>query len=839
MNLPHLPISDVLDEIDAKLSNTPNLIIAAPPGAGKTTLVPLKLLQSNWIGSGKIILIEPRRLAARAAARRMAQLLDQDVGQIIGYRMRLDTRVSGQTRVEVVTEGVFTRMVLEDPELSGTSCVIFDEFHERALDADFGLALALDVQAGLREDLRIAVMSATLDIAEISRILPDANIVVSEGRSYPVDIRYQPKKPRTRIEDVVVDAVMKMLSEEEGSILCFLPGMGEINRVYDQLETKIYKDIDLYRLYGSLSSGDQDQAIRPSIGGKRKVVLATSIAETSITIDGVRIIIDSGLQRQAFFEVGTGITRLETVRASQASTTQRSGRAGRTAPGIALRLWQKEQQAGLPEFSPPQILTSDLSALLLDCLAWGVADLADLSFITNPPEKAIDAAFGLLEKLGAVDTNKRLTKLGQMMRDIALPVRLSSMVLKAGEKGSHKLAAKLAVLLTEQGLGGAGVDLELRLKNFERDKSPRAKSAKNLADRIAKSAEKMLGQTGSDYLDPDEILAIGFPDRIAKQRGKIGVYTMSNGRGAVLDDVDPLSKEDMLVVADLTGKAQAPRILSAIRFDPISLQSLSDHLITECEEYQFDRDSLSVRGRMSRKLGAITLSEKPLPKPKGEAAIAAISGALRQLEPGYAVSLLPFSQAANSFRGRSEFYRLHSTTESSANSAGSKNIAGPKNLDWPDMSDQGLIDSLELWFSPFQTDISGLRDIKAKSLENGLKSLLSWEQQHQFEQDVPTHFSFPDGKRVEIKYKDEDALMSIRVQQLFGQTLHPSIMAGQVNLLLELLSPAGRPVQLTRDLPGFWSGSWQDVRADMRSRYPKHDWPDNPANAKPPQRRRR
>lgn len=816
------PISDVLGDIETALSSANNVVIAAPPGAGKTTIVPVQLLKSSWMNNGKIILIEPRRLAARAAARRMSQMLGEELGQTVGYRMRLDNRVSNNTRIEVVTEGVFTRMVLDDPELNGVACVIFDEFHERALEADFGLALALDVQSGLREDLRIIVMSATLDIDEISRILPNAKNIVSEGRSYPIDIRYAPRKPQSRIEDVVADAVLGVLKKDKGSILCFLPGMGEIKRVFERLDGKVTADTDIYPLYGALSSSAQDKAIQPAKGGRRKVVLATSIAETSITIDGVRIVIDSGLQRQAFYEVSTGITRLETKRASQAATTQRAGRAGRTAPGIALRLWQKEQQTALEEFSPPQILTSDLSGFVADCLAWGVSNPNDLMLITPPPAKTIDAAFDLLEKIGATNEKHRLTQLGHSMRALALPIRLSAMVMKAAETGNSGLAAKLAILLTEQGLGGNMIDLSERLKRFESEKGQRAKAARNLAKRIAQTAEKQIA--GSDYspLEIDEILAIGFPDRIAKRRGMIGHYTMSGGRGAVIDEIEKLAQEDMLVIADLTGKAQAPRILSAVRFDLQSLEYLPKHLIAEVEEYRFDKNSLGVKGRLVRKFGAISLSEKPLPKPKGQAAVSAITTALNQLEPSYAISLLPFSKLTLAWRQRSEFYRQH------ANPVG-----------WPDMSDRGLIDTIEQWFTTFQTNINNLRDIKPQSLADGIKSLLTWEQQTQLDAHVPTHFTFPDGKSLEINYKDDDAVLSVRVNHLYGQNTHPSIMTGHVLLLLELLSPAGRPVQLTRDLPGFWQGSWQDVRADMRSRYPKHDWPDDPANAKPYSKRRK
>lgn len=816
MKLPNLPISEVLDDIDTELRTGKNLVIAAPPGAGKTTLVPLKLLDAPWRNDGRIILIEPRRLAARAAARRMASILGEDVGERVGYRMRLDNRIGKNTRIEVVTEGVFSRMILDDPELKGIACVIFDEFHERALDADFGLALALDVQAALREDLRIIIMSATLDIEEICKLVPDAKSIESKGRSFPIDIIYWPRRARTRIEDVMADAAMKMHREHSGSILCFLPGMAEIKRTYERLSGKLGDDTDLYALHGSLSSVEQDKAIRPAEKNRRKVVLASAIAETSITIDGVRIIIDSGLQRQAFFEAATGITRLETSRVSQSSATQRAGRAGRTEPGIALRLWQEEQQAALPKFSAPQILTSDLSPLLLDSLSWGVQDLTDLSFITAPPESALKAARELLLVLGAIDDANTITKMGKAMRQLPLPPRLAAMVIGAKNKRSREKAAKLAILLTEQGLGGQTADLELRLKNFENDRSRRSKAAMNLALRIAGSVDKISESDDNSEMTCGEILEIGFSDRIAKRREQTGHYTMANGRGAAIDELDGLARHDMLVVADLTGKAVAPRILSACAFDLATLEGATNSAVEVIEEYKFDKQSSSVRGRLVQKLGAIKLSEKPLPKPKGEKAIEALIEGIQKI----GIDILPFSKSINDFRARSEFYRMRADD------------------DWPDMSDAGLLLSMDKWFAPFQSNISSVSDVSSQSIDNGIKNLLSWDQQQSLDRNVPTHFTFPDGKRISISYEGDDALLSVRVQQLYGQTQHPSILSHKLPLLLELLSPAGRPIQLTRDLPGFWKGSWADVRSDMRGRYPKHDWPEDPATAKPPQRRR-
>lgn len=813
----HLPINDVLDAIEEELSQKHNLIIAAPPGAGKTTIVPLKLLESGWYKGGRIILIEPRRLAARSAAHRMAVLHGDDIGKTIGYRMRLDTKVSKNTRIEVVTEGVFTRMVLDDPELSGIECVIFDEFHERSLDADFGLALTLDVQSGLREDLKILVMSATLDIEEINRILPDAGVVISEGRTFPIDIRYQPRRPNDRIEDVVVDAIVKMLNSEDGSILCFLPGQGEIKRVYDRLENRVAEGVERHMLFGSMPMKDQDAAIQPIKDGGRKVVLATSIAETSITIDGVRIIIDSGLRREAFFEATTGITRLETIRASQAATTQRAGRAGRTEPGIALRLWQKEQQAALPKFTAPAILSSDLSTLVLDCLSWGVSDLNELAFLTEPPASATKAALTLLQKIGAIDQNNNLTAQGRAIRQLPLPVRLSAMVIEATKRGQALMAAKLSVLLSEQGLGGNDFDIENRLQRFEKDKSKRAVSSRRLAERIAKTAEPFSGASPlGEILSIGGLLAIAFPDRIAKQRSKNGQFTMANGRGAVIDEMNSLASEPMLIIADLTGRATAPRVLSACRFDVTELDDLPDGILEEAEDCYFDLQSQTVRARYQKRLGAIILQEKQLSKPAGAEAVRALTDGVAHI----GLEKIPFPNSLRQWIDRSEFLRLNYDSG------------------WPDLSDVGLLNSLNQWFLPFQNDVLSIKTISGNSLANGIKSLLNWDQTRQLDDMVPTHFRLENGKSIVIDYRSEGPAISIRAQQLFGQKRHPSILAGKVPLLVELLSPAQRPIQLTRDLPGFWKGSWADVCGDMRGRYPRHDWPDDPANATPPVKRK-
>ena len=796
-----LPVTAVLEPLTAALKSHGRAVLSAPPGAGKTTLVPLHLLEHG--PPGRIILLEPRRLAARASAFRMASLLGEEPGGTVGYRMRLDTKVSAKTRIEVVTEGVFARMALEDPELSGISTVIFDEFHERSLDADFGLALALDIRAGLREDLQVLVMSATLDVARIAALLGDAPVIESKGRAYPVEIRYQARPPQARIEDSVADAVRAMLATEEGSILAFLPGQAEIRRTAERLEGRVGDDTDIAPLYGNLTRAEQDAAIKPAPAGRRKVVLATSIAETSITIDGVTIVIDSGLQRQPAYEPATGITRLETVKVSRAAADQRAGRAGRTAPGIALRLWHEGQTAALAPFSPPEIMKSDLSGLVLDLAHWGVTDPAQLAFPDQPPAPALAEAKKLLKSLGALGEDDRLTETGERIRALSLPPRLAAMVIKAGRTGHARDAARLAVLMSEQGLGGPSFDLSERLRRFAADRSPRAEAARGLADRIAKAA----GSVRADGpFDPGEALIHAFPDRIAMARGGRGRYLMANGRGAELAEDDPLAGQDFLVIADLTGSAARGRVLAACPLSRAAIEAQPG--IETLEECVFDRDSLSVRARHVRRLGALVLSERAVKKPAGEQAAAALAEGLRQ----HGLALLDFPKEAAHLRERIGF--LH------------RKLGPP----WPDVSDDGLLDSLDAWFTPFQTGQTSLAAVTPKSLTDGLKSLLPYPLTADLDRLAPTHFTAPTGDRLPIRYDGDEPVLSIRVQMLYGLKSHPTI-AGGVPLLLELTSPAGRPIQTTRDLPGFWAGSWKDVRADMRGRYPKHLWPENPAEA--------
>ena len=809
-SLPLLPISDRLDQLGTALEKGNRAVLSAPPGAGKTTIVPLHLLGQTWRGNGRIILLEPRRLAARAAASRMAGLLSEAVGETVGYRMRLDNRISHRTRIEVVTEGVFVRMILDDPELTGVAAVLFDEFHERSLDADLGLALALDAQSALRPDLRIVVMSATLDIERIAELLDGPPVVISEGRSFPVDIRHRDRPGDERIEDAVASTVLRALSEETGSILAFLPGQAEIRRTAERLEGRIGPDVTITPLYGVLSQADQDAAIRPAASGKRKVVLSTSIAETSITIDGVRVVIDSGLQRLPVFEASTGITRLETVRVSRASADQRAGRAGRTEPGLAIRLWHAGQTAALPAFTPPEILSSDLSGLALDLAHWGVADPGQLLLIDMPPEAALKEARQLLIGLGALDKKLQLTDKGRRMRDFGLPPRLSAMVLGASEHGEARAAAELAVLLTEQGLGGNDLDLDERLRQFRRDRGERARNARNLAQRLSSGLNS--GADGNvGPVSAGALLIHAFPDRIARQRGGRGRFVMANGRGAEMPTSERLAGAELLVIADLTGKAAQGRVLAAAEISRGHIETLLPKAITTSEESGFDPASRQVRARRVTRLGAIIFDEQPLPKPKGDDAARALAEGVRLL----GVAALPFSKAAAQLRQRLGF--LH------------RSLGEP----WPDTSDDGLIARLDDWFVPFQSGVTSFQEISAASLHDGLMALLPGGSQRELDRLVPTHFTAPTGHSHPIRYEGDEPVLQIRVQELFGLKMHPTIGGGKLPLLLELTSPAHRPIQTTRDLPGFWSGSWKDVRADMRGRYPKHPWPEDPAAAAP------
>jgi ATP-dependent helicase HrpB len=751
-------------------------------------------------------MMEPRRLAARAAAARMAASLGEDVGNTVGYRVRMDSKVSKRTRVEVVTEGVFTRMIADDPSLDGIAAVIFDEFHERSLDGDLGLALALDAQAGLREDLRILVMSATIDGARVSRILGNAAEVSSEGRAFPVDTRYLGRTQGTHIAVEAAVAVRRALDEEPGSVLVFLPGQGEIRRLAEMLTGRLPPDVDIAPLYGALTSAEQDRAIRPTSGGRRKVVIATSIAETSLTIEGVRVVIDCGLSRVPVYEPATGLTRLETVRVSRASADQRRGRAGRVEPGVCYRLWHEAETGSLKAFNTPEILEADLASLVLDLAAWGVRDPSTLAFLDPPPKPAWTEAVALLRDLDAIDSDGRLTVAGHALRRLPLHPRLGHMIAGAASLGAARLGAEIAAIVEERGLGGTGVDLDERLRRFRADRSPMAQDARRLIDRWVATA-------GPPPRDPDDrppssgrVLALAYPDRIAQARGAPGAFRLANGRGAMVEPHEAVARSDFIVVADLQGAAANARVSLAA---PITLDEIEDGFaagIAEETEVRFDAVSDSVRARRVRRLAKLVLAERIVEKPDP----ALVAEALMEGIRGKGLSALPFSKAATQLRARAAFARAADT-------------------DWPDLSDSALLDTLEEWLLPALAGKRSLGSISAADVGEGLETLIDWSRRQRLDMLAPTHFAAPSGSSVPIDYEGENGpVLSIRVQELFGLDRHPSIADGRVPLIVELLSPAHRPIQITRDLPGFWRGSWRDVKSDLKGRYPKHLWPDDP-----------
>lgn len=815
---PALPIDDVLGDLSDALTRHTRAVLVAPPGAGKTTIVPLALRNADWLAGQRILVLEPRRLAARAAAARMAALLGEHVGETVGVRARLATQVGPSTRIEVITEGVFTRMIIDDPSLEGIGAVLFDEFHERSLDADLGLSLALDAQAGLREDLRLLVMSATLDGARVAAILGDAPEITSAGRMFPVETRYLARAPGERIEQATVRAVREALANETGSVLVFLPGQAEIRRVHEQLAGHIDDAaVIVAPLYGAMEMRDQDRAIQPPEAGRRKVVLATAIAETSLTIEGVRIVIDAGLARVPRFDPGARMTRLETVRASRASIDQRRGRAGRTGPGVCYRLWSEPETQGLVPFTPPEINAADLAGLVLDCAAWGVTDPLTLTWLDPPPAGALDAARTALRGLGALDPTGRLTVQGEALRSLAMPPHLAAMVIGAAMSDQADAAARLAALLVERGIGGRSIDIAGRLQALDRDRGGRARQMRDLARRWAQTAAKLAPASRSPARPRSlaGLLALAFPDRIAKRRGTGGRFLMAGGRGAVVAAEDALHDAEYLVVADLQGTATAPRVLAAAEIDPAELEDIASDRIEEIDILEFDTAARAVRARRTRRLGAITLQQQSAAVPRTwETAAILARGISEQL----GIDALPWSKAQAQLRARVRFLRE----------------SDPAFSELADLSDATLASSHETWLAPFLVGKTSLAEIGADDLATALDSLLPYELRKRLDAAAPTHFTAPTGNRHAINYTGEHApSVAVRVQELFGLRHHPAIAEGRLPLTLQLLSPAQRPIQVTRDLPGFWEGSWHDVKADMKGRYPKHVWPDDPAHAAP------
>ena len=809
-----LPIHQALPALKAALQARTEAVLVAPPGAGKTTVTPLVLLDEPWVRGRKLLVLEPRRLAARAAAARMASLLGEKVGETVGYRVRLQSKISARTRIEVITEGVFTRMILDDPGLEGVAAVLFDEFHERSLDADLGLAFARDAQGVLRDDLRLLVMSATLDGARVSALLGDAPVIESQGRMFPVETRYLGRGTGPRIEDAVVAAVLSALASETGSLLVFLPGQGEIRRVHERLVERMRDPaVILAPLYGALEPREQDLAIEPAPEGRRKVVLATSIAETSLTIEGVRVVIDCGLARVPRYDPASGLTRLETVRVSRAAADQRRGRAGRLEPGVCYRLWDEPETRALVAFARPEILEADLSRLALDLAAWGTTDPSTLAFLDPPPAAAFKEARGLLQRLQALDASGAITAHGHALSGLALPPRLAHMTVEAAAGGDADLGARIAAVLTERGLGGNDVDLRTRLERLDRERSPKARDALALAGRWADTARRHARTVRAHPIDPGLLLAEAYPERIAKARGKPGEFRLASGRGVFLEPTDALARETWLAVGELGGGAARDRILLAAPLEEAMLaEAFADRLETE-ERIETDPRG-KVRAVRLKKLGELVIEERTL----ADAPASLIEQTLLDQVRAGGLSRLAWGERAGRLRARLAFLR---------------------GLDpaWPDLSDEALLESLDTWLAPHLAGRTNLAKIDDATLEQSMADLVPWELRRRLDADAPERFEAPTGSRFLIDYAaDGGPRIDVRVQELFGLATHPTVGGGRTPLTLALLSPGHKPVQMTKDLSGFWKGSWADVRRDMRGRYPRHPWPEDPAAALPTRR---
>ena len=806
----------MLPDLLAVLRAASNAVLVAPPGAGKTTAVAPALLGEDWC-SGEILLLSPRRLAARAAGERMAALAGEPVGKTFGYATRMESKRSAETRVTVVTEGIFVNRIQADPELAGVSAVLFDEVHERSLDSDFGLALALDAQGALRPDLRILAMSATLDGARFSMLMGGAPVIESEGRSHPLTLRHIGRAAEARIEDSVAGAIRLALREEAGGILAFLPGVAEIERTAERIEG-LGGDIMLHRLHGSLDPGAQRAAIAPDPQGRRKIVLATSITETSLTLDGISVVVDSGLARRPRYDRAAGMTRLVTERASQAAVTQRAGRAARQMPGVAYRLWEEAATAGLPRFDPPEILEADLSALTLDCALWGVADPRTLSWLDPPPAAAIDEARSRLAVLEAIDADGRPTPHGKAIARLPLPPRLGHMLVRAGEIGLAGTAAEVAVLLGERGLGGTDVDLESRLRRWRIERGPRAEGGRKLAKRWTSLAplpragpRGSLPQAGGGA-EVATCIALAFPDRIARRRDASGeTWASAGGRGFKLDPTSSLARNEWLAVAETQGMASGARILSAAPIDLATVESLFGDRVETRRSVRFDPATGGVQALRERRLGAIRLSSGPDSNANPEEIAAALLAAVQA--GGF--SLLPWSDAARALLDRIAFVR---------------EAGAPVD----EIDEAHLLARADEWLVPLLAGKRRLDALDTSALAESLRAVIGWDTLRTLDTLAPTHFHSPAGTSHPIDYAAEGGpRVELRPQQLFGLATHPHVAGGRVPLVLSLTSPAGRPIQTTRDLPGFWAGSWAAVAKEMRGRYPRHPWPDDPAGAAP------
>lgn len=801
-----LPVAAVLPELLTALKIAPQVLLSAPTGAGKSTRLPLQLLQQGPV-AGKILLLEPRRLAARNVAQRLAEALNEKPGETVGYRMRAQSCVGPRTRLEVVTEGVLTRMIQRDPELRGVGLVILDEFHERSLQADLALALLLDIQQGLRDDLRLLIMSATLDNDRLCQRLPDAPTIVSEGRAFPVERRYQPLAAHLRFDEAVAMATAELLRNENGSLLLFLPGVGEIQRVHEHLASRVGSDVLLCPLYGALSLEAQRKAIVPAPAGMRKVVLATNIAETSLTIEGIRLVVDSAQERVARFDARTGLTRLVTQRISQASMTQRAGRAGRLAPGICLHLLAKEQAERAAAQSDPEILHSDLSGLLMEVLQWGCHDPASLFWLDRPPEVNLQAARRLLLMLGALE-GERLSARGRKMAAMGNDPRLAAMLVNAGEGDSAATAAMLAAILEDPPRGG-GTDLSVVF-------SRRQPGWQQRSQQLLKRLQVRNGEPDSALIMP--LLARAFSDRIARRRGQEGRYQLANGMGAMLDADDALGRHEWLIAPLLLQGSASPdaRILLAQPLDIASLIQACPDLLRQSDTVEWDEAQGTLKAWRRMRIGQLTVSVQPLAKPSEEELHQAMLNGIRDK----GLSVLNWTPEAEQFR-----LRLHCAAK------------WLPEYDWPAVDEASLLATLENWLLPHMTGVQSLRGLKSLNVNQALRGLLDYAMLQRLDSELPGHYTVPTGSRITIRYhEDNPPALAVRMQEMFGEAKTPTIAQGRVPLVLELLSPAQRPLQITRDLSAFWQGAYREVQKEMKGRYPKHVWPDDPANTAPTRR---
>ncbi len=801
-----LPVAAVVPELLTALDASPQVLLTAPTGAGKSTWLPLRLLEHGGI-KGRIILLEPRRLAARNVAQRLAELLNEKPGETVGYRMRAQSCVGSQTRLEVVTEGVLTRMIQRDPELTGVGLVILDEFHERSLQADLALALLLDVQQGLRDDLKLLIMSATLDNGRLQQLLPDAPMIISEGRTFPVERRYQLLAAHLRFDEAVAIATAELLRHESGSLLLFLPGVGEILRVQEQLATRVGGDVVLCPLYGALTLAEQRLAILPAPQGKRKVVLATNIAETSLTIEGIRLVVDCAQERVARYDARTGLTRLITQRISQASMTQRAGRAGRLEPGICVHLLAKEQAERATAQGEPEILQSDLSGLLMELLQWGCTDPEQLNWLDTPPAINLQAAKRLLQMLGALEGD-RLSARGQKMAALGNDPRLAAMLVSANNDNEAATAAKLAAILEEPPRGGS-TDLAVA---FSRNQSAWQQRSQQLLKRLNVRS----GQPDSALLP--SLLAQAFADRIARRRGQEGRYQLANGMGAMLDVDDALGRHEWLIAPLLLQGSASPdaRILLALPLDIEVLMQTCPELLQQSDTIEWDETQGTLKALRRSCIGSLKVKVQPLAKPSEEELHQAMLNGIRDK----GLSVLNWTPEAEQFR-----LRLQCAA-----------IWLPE-YDWPAVDEDSLLATLERWLLPHMSGVHSLRALKAVNVGQALRDLLDWSMLQRLDSELPAHYTVPTGSRIAIRYhEDNPPVLAVRMQEMFGEAKTPTIAQGRVPLVLELLSPAQRPLQVTSDLSAFWQGSYREVQKEMKGRYPKHVWPDDPANTAPTRR---